>query len=291
MALRLPRLTRGIRIVGKDGVVTDEFQRWWQSVVERIEDAVNEALEARLAADAASGHALGAADRADSALAMVAALPTLLVSLSQAVDAVSKAPRVEMVTTEPVLMMPREWKFNELGDIKVSVPVTRQVPVWDGQYWRNDLLALDDLSDVEIGTLVTRQYLIYNGTAGEWQNLDPVINDMKDVVNNTPSSGHILIYDAGATAYVNAAISSGSNITVTSGAGSISVGLNGAIVLTSVEAAIYDNTDALIRSTTALYNGAGAATATLNNSPTAGDPAKWLAVDDDGTTLFIPAWT
>ena len=31
-------------------------------------------------------------------------------------------------------------------------------------------------------------------------------------------------------------------------------------------------------------------TATLENAPTAGDPVKWIAIDDNGTTLYIPAW-
>lgn len=37
-------------------------------------------------------------------------------------------------------------------------------------------------------------------------------------------------------------------------------------------------------------DGAGASTGTLNNAPSAGDPAKWLEVDDNGTTRYIPSW-
>jgi hypothetical protein len=41
---------------------------------------------------------------------------------------------------------------------------------------------------------------------------------------------------------------------------------------------------------TAWGNGAAAAAGTLNNAPAAGNPTKWIPVDDNGTTRFIPAW-
>lgn len=37
-------------------------------------------------------------------------------------------------------------------------------------------------------------------------------------------------------------------------------------------------------------NGSGALTATLTNSPKAGNPTKWIAFNDGGTTRYIPAW-
>lgn len=46
----------------------------------------------------------------------------------------------------------------------------------------------------------------------------------------------------------------------------------------------------LMRSTVAWTNGAGASLGTLTNAPAAGDPTKWIAVDDNGTTRYIPAW-
>lgn len=46
----------------------------------------------------------------------------------------------------------------------------------------------------------------------------------------------------------------------------------------------------LLATTTALTNGAAAQIATLGNSPTAGDPTKWIAINDAGTTRYIPAW-
>lgn len=43
-------------------------------------------------------------------------------------------------------------------------------------------------------------------------------------------------------------------------------------------------------STLALTNNAAAATATLTNSPTAGNPTKWIPINDNGTTRNIPCW-
>jgi len=43
-------------------------------------------------------------------------------------------------------------------------------------------------------------------------------------------------------------------------------------------------------STVALTNGAAAATATLTNAPAAGNPTKWIPINDNGTTRYIPAW-
>ena len=41
---------------------------------------------------------------------------------------------------------------------------------------------------------------------------------------------------------------------------------------------------------TALTNGAGAAAGTITNAPAAGNPTKWIGINDNGTTRYIPAW-
>ena len=46
----------------------------------------------------------------------------------------------------------------------------------------------------------------------------------------------------------------------------------------------------LLGTANSLVDGAGEETGTLTNAPTAGDPAKWIAISDNGTTLYIPAW-
>lgn len=46
----------------------------------------------------------------------------------------------------------------------------------------------------------------------------------------------------------------------------------------------------LLKTRAALTNGAAAALGTLANAPAAGDPTKWIPINDNGTTRYIPAW-
>jgi len=75
----------------------------------------------------------------------------------------------------------------------------------------------------------------------------------------------------------NVSITGGSiaNVTITGG---------------SVTSAVTDNTTSLIASSSTLANGAGALAGTLNNAPAAGNPTKWVSINDNGTTRYIPAW-
>lgn len=50
------------------------------------------------------------------------------------------------------------------------------------------------------------------------------------------------------------------------------------------------NAASLINSGVTLTNGAGAATGTLTNAPTAGNPTKWIQINDNGTIRRIPSW-
>jgi len=50
------------------------------------------------------------------------------------------------------------------------------------------------------------------------------------------------------------------------------------------------NANVLLRTYTAFLDGAAAAAGTLTNAPTAGDPTKWIPINDNGTTRYIPAW-
>lgn len=42
--------------------------------------------------------------------------------------------------------------------------------------------------------------------------------------------------------------------------------------------------------TSALTNGAGASAGTITNAPAIGNPTKWVGINDNGTTRYIPAW-
>lgn len=46
----------------------------------------------------------------------------------------------------------------------------------------------------------------------------------------------------------------------------------------------------LMRAAVNLTNGAGASAGTLLNAPVAGDPTKWIPINDNGTTRYIPCW-
>ena len=50
------------------------------------------------------------------------------------------------------------------------------------------------------------------------------------------------------------------------------------------------STAALITTSAALADGAGAAAGTLLNAPAAGNPTKWIPINDNGTTRYVPAW-
>ena len=54
--------------------------------------------------------------------------------------------------------------------------------------------------------------------------------------------------------------------------------------------AILGNRQLMKISGAAFDNGAGASAGTLTNSPAAGNPTKWIPIDDNGTTRYIPAW-
>ena len=54
--------------------------------------------------------------------------------------------------------------------------------------------------------------------------------------------------------------------------------------ITTSDTAFLHNTSA------ALANGAAAQVATMTNGPTAGNPTKWIAINDNGVTRYLPAW-
>lgn len=85
----------------------------------------------------------------------------------------------------------------------------------------------------------------------------------------------------------NVSITGGGIANVTITGGSIA---NVTITGGSVTSAVTDNTTSLIASSSTLANGAGALAGTLNNAPAAGNPTKWVSINDNGTTRYIPAW-
>jgi len=60
--------------------------------------------------------------------------------------------------------------------------------------------------------------------------------------------------------------------------------------ITSGGQLVQNNAASLVRSVVALTNYSAAALGTLANAPVAGNPTKWIAVDDNGTLRRIPTW-
>jgi hypothetical protein len=46
----------------------------------------------------------------------------------------------------------------------------------------------------------------------------------------------------------------------------------------------------VLTTTAAITTGAGSGAGTLTNAPAAGNPTKWIPINDNGTTRYIPAW-
>jgi hypothetical protein len=58
----------------------------------------------------------------------------------------------------------------------------------------------------------------------------------------------------------------------------------------ALEGSLTVGSGTLITGTAGFTNGAASSTATLTNAPTAGNPTKWIPINDNGTTRYIPAW-
>lgn len=62
-----------------------------------------------------------------------------------------------------------------------------------------------------------------------------------------------------------------------------------AVLAAAVEAPASQAT-AAISTTTDWIDGSGTSEATLSNAPKVGNPTKWIPIDDNGVTRYIPTW-
>jgi len=62
-------------------------------------------------------------------------------------------------------------------------------------------------------------------------------------------------------------------------------------VLNASSAGFKTGSAILMASSVALLDNTGVGSATLTNSPTAGNPTKWIRINDNGTLRYIPTWT
>lgn len=86
-------------------------------------------------------------------------------------------------------------------------------------------------------------------------------------------------HTASADRYMKLTGSNGGNPTIGVSAGKLAV--SAALVLSQTT---------LLETSATLTNGAAAQVGTLTNAPTAGNPTKWIPINDNGTTRYLPAW-
>lgn len=67
-------------------------------------------------------------------------------------------------------------------------------------------------------------------------------------------------------------------------------GVSGTYRDLKARALIVNDGTQMLKSSAAFTDGAGASAGTLTNAPAVGNPTKWIAINDNGTTRYIPAW-
>jgi hypothetical protein len=73
-----------------------------------------------------------------------------------------------------------------------------------------------------------------------------------------------------------------------SGGNNLLVRNDGQVILSSGGLEVASTT--LLSTSVSLSNGAASGSGTLTNAPTSGNPTKWIPINDNGTTRYIPAW-
>lgn len=118
-----------------------------------------------------------------------------------------------------------------------------------------------------------------------------LINPTINYSNGTPGAGS---YTTLKIAVTETALPTGTNYLLRASAGA--AGTTDKFLVTNGGAVtmlggLTINSATLIATTTTFTDGAGAQVGTLTNAPTAGNPSKWIPINDNGTTRYIPAWT
>lgn len=187
------------------------------------------------------------------------------------------------VTGTAIANFPANACFIDAGDFAGLSPM--YIRAQNGIFWEGDAAGAVVSPEVQ---LLNKQFEILS-SLGLKLNNGSTLQDIGGVfLSVTPVGGTVRFTGAPASLQVfNSAGSDGilidsllSKLQRISGAGPITLqyGLN----------ILGDTT--LLHTGTRLANGAGVALGTLANAPTAGNPTKWISIDDNGTTRFIPTW-
>lgn len=111
---------------------------------------------------------------------------------------------------------------------------------------------------------------------------------------SSPADSQLLVTDAAGTAFARLMFGGTSNAfpAVKRNAAVLEVKLADDSDYAELKAKVLRISDGafLLRSAAAFTDGAGALAGTLTNAPAVGDPTKWIPIDDNGTTRYIPAW-
>lgn len=188
--------------------------------------------------------------------------------------------------------VPSTGSFSSLttGSLNVTTPL----PVASGG--TGSSTAAGARSNLGLGSMATQNanaVAITGGTAaltGASSVTTSGLNNSLAVSDNGGSGAHVLLSNTGATNPNKYLRSRAGNLElINSGYTSIIMTVSDVGAL-SVSGLLTGGSSTLVASSVALANGAAASTATLTNAPTAGNPTKWVPINDNGTTRYIPAW-
>lgn len=110
---------------------------------------------------------------------------------------------------------------------------------------------------------------------------------------STAGAGAEVLFGATNTNWVKLSGSAGSGAKVDTNAGNLILSAAGTTVATFTtggELKTNGGATPIIGVLASANDGSGAQVGTLTNAPAAGNPTKWVAFDDAGTTRFIPTW-
>lgn len=138
--------------------------------------------------------------------------------------------------------------------------------------------AAENFTDAAGGSLILFRTTL-NGTIIPVENLRIWDTGTVSIGGPPGSESHRVVAVAGSTRYVTTAGSVAGNPTIGVSGGKLAV--SAAMVLSQAQ---------LLETSVALTNNAAANVGTLNNAPAAGDPTKWIPINDNGTVRNIPAW-